>query len=121
MYAPRFFVLQLECIDRDLANLMRECGQSCAAFVTAFNPASELVPEASNHVADAALRDKLKVLGRPFYRCVSRDPANVWPDELGYLVLGLAQAEVRSLGESFGQNAILWADADAVTRLVLLR
>ncbi|MBI0412378.1 MAG: DUF3293 domain-containing protein, partial [Nitrosospira sp.] len=41
--------------------------------------------------------------------------------EKGFLAVGVDLVTAQRLGDQYGQNAILWADEDAVPRLVLLR
>ncbi|SHL69343.1 Protein of unknown function [Nitrosospira sp. Nsp11] len=49
------------------------------------------------------------------------DPCGKWPAEKSFLALGLDLKESSALGKEFGQNAIVWAGADAIPRLILLR
>ena len=48
------------------------------------------------------------------------DPSGEWPAEKSFLALGLDLETSRALGREFGQNAIVWAGADAIPRLILL-
>ena len=52
---------------------------------------------------------------------VGRHPANQWPGEVSYLILGLTLDAAKTLGTRLEQNAIVWSGADAVPRLILLR
>jgi hypothetical protein len=52
---------------------------------------------------------------------IGTNPSGTWLGEAGYLALGLDLASSRHIGEKFLQNAIIWADEDAVPRLILLR
>jgi hypothetical protein len=49
------------------------------------------------------------------------DPSGNWPAEKSFLALGLDLEVSRALGAEFQQNAVLWANADAIPRLILLR
>jgi hypothetical protein len=49
------------------------------------------------------------------------DITDTWPGERSFLVLGLDLETSMLLGRDFGQNALVWADEDAIPRLILLR
>jgi hypothetical protein len=100
--------------------LARELGThnaSCAAFVTAYNPGSELQPDASNRLRNAELLRTIQ--GRPYLVVDAIAPDGRWPVEKGYLVFGLEKESALNIGKAFGQVAILWAGADAVPAIVL--
>ncbi|MCX5765118.1 MAG: hypothetical protein NTU67_10940 [Gemmatimonadetes bacterium] len=44
-----------------------------------------------------------------------------WPAELSWFALGLTLSAAREIGTTFDQDAIVWADSDAVPQLILLR
>ena len=48
-------------------------------------------------------------------------PAGAWPRELSYFALGIDEGAARQLGRRFDQDAVVWAGADAVPKLLLLR
>ncbi len=73
--------------------------------------------------ACAALRDRLdSYVARPdqIIEGMGIDPSGKWPAEKSFLALGLDLETSRALGREFGQNAIVWAGADAIPRLILL-
>jgi hypothetical protein len=51
----------------------------------------------------------------------SSDSIGTWPGEKSFLVLGLDLETAIRLGREFRQNALVWADEDAIPRLILLR
>jgi Protein of unknown function (DUF3293) len=100
--------------------LARELGNhnaSCAAFVTAYNPGSELQPDTSNRLRNAEMLRMVQ--DRPFLVVDAIAPDGRWPVEKGYLVFGLEKERALHIGRAFGQVAILWAGADAVPEVVL--
>jgi hypothetical protein len=103
-----------------LADLYRRHGAATAAFITAFTPYSQPVPEAQNVSANARLRDDLTAAGARLFDAVGSDPAGSWK-EPSFLALGLSREEAEALGRAHRQNAIVFADADAIPELLLLR
>jgi hypothetical protein len=94
-----------------------------SGIVTAFNPASRLLPRDANLRADAALRARLDALGLPAHRTLARatgDDAHAW-DEPGWCVPGEVRAAVVRLGAELGQNGVLWIDAAGEVTIVCTR
>ena len=89
-------------------------------FITACNPWGKELVSAGNLRLHADLGRTLERLGLEHIEGIGQHPSNGWPGEPGYLVFGVAREAVRNMGRALQQNAILWSDADAVPRLVLL-
>lgn len=96
-------------------------GVSCSGFLTACNPCSRRCDEAINAARQESLFRLLDTSGRTVLPGVGIDPAGDWPGEDSFLVPGLELPQAQELGRQFEQNAIVWADADCVPRLILLR
>jgi len=90
-------------------------------FLTACNPHSVRQAAASNAEAHTRLARELRSRSLAFAEGIGEHPCNGWPGEESFLVFGLALEAAKVLGAQFGQNAIVWASADAVPRLVMLR
>lgn len=78
----------------------------------------------ANDAVCAQLRDELisrAAHPEQIIKGESRDPSGAWPEEKSFLALGLDLETSQVLGREFGQNAIVWAGADAIPRLILLR
>jgi hypothetical protein len=118
---PQPFAMQVDVPCPALARLHRASGVRCSAFLTAHNPRSEPTTAAMNRAAQARLRRHLRGAGLAWRAGFARDPAGAWPDEPSLLVLGLPRNDAEALARAFGQNALLWAGADALPRLVLVR
>jgi hypothetical protein len=93
----------------------------CAAFVTACNPLGARLDAACNAQRQATLAQEIARQGRVACDGIGEDPSGEWPGEPSLLVLGLARSAAQALGRQFQQNAILWAAADAIPELILLR
>lgn len=116
----RGFVLRVGQHSPPLAQLYSAEGVNCSAFITACNPASQRLSDAANASRQVQLEAELAARGLHWLPAVGEHPSNQWPGERSVLVLGLPLEQARRLGRQFGQNALVWADADAVPELVLL-
>lgn len=115
------FTLQIGVPSLPLRALHSALSVDASAFVTACNPFSTDVGMAANAKRHAELGAELARRGLAHVEGVGQHPANRWPGEESYLVLGITLAAARVLGENLDQNAIVWSGADAVPQLILLR
>ncbi|MGQ0529901.1 MAG: DUF3293 domain-containing protein [Panacagrimonas sp.] len=115
------FELGLDLRSPELANLMRAQALWGAAFITAWNPLGARLSLLENRLRQQRLLADLQAGGlRPIEGC-GLDADGAWGGEDSLLVLGLTRDRACALGRRHEQNAILWADADAIPRLLLLR
>jgi hypothetical protein len=115
------FVLRVDERSTALAAAHKRLRTDCSAFITACNPLSEDVGAAFNAQLHAELGLSLRRRGLAYIEGVGQHPSNQWPGEPSYLVFGLKLEAAKTLGRTLRQNAIIWSDADAVPRLILLR
>lgn len=105
-----------------LERSMRGVGLECAMFLTAWNPNGERLPPDRNRSRHRRLIDELQAAGRMWMPGAGLDPTGTWPDEeVSVLVPGVDRVAACDWGRRYDQNAVLWAGADAVPRLLLLR
>ncbi|WP_350282638.1 DUF3293 domain-containing protein [Nitrosomonas sp.] len=114
-------VLQIGCQSAPLAALLQATGNRSAVYVTACNPAGELVSPQENQFAMARLYEKLLCYSNHIYRGAGIDPDGKWPAEESLLALGIDLSTAKKIGDEFGQNALIWIDSDAIPCLILLR
>ncbi len=93
----------------------------CSAYVTACNPFSQIFDDEVNAERHAALRRELGQRSLASIEGLGQHPSNQWPGEASYLIFGLTLEAAKTLGTRLEQNAIVWAGADAVPQLILLR
>ena len=104
-----------------LADLYRTHAVNSAAFLTAWNPEGNLQNESANREAFARLQERVTPLSVKVISGFGEDPDGAWAGEESLLALGLGRETSCEIGAEFRQNAIVWAGADAVPELILLR
>lgn len=104
-----------------LATLYGKHAVEAAAVITAWNPRSEPKTKPENAAAQDRLVAERDRKGLAHLLGEGADPTGQWPPEESRLVLGIDLADAATLGKQFEQNGIVWAGADAVPTLILLR
>lgn len=115
------FTLRVDEASPELLDRYRQFRVNCSAFITACNPYSVCVDDAENQARQAELAKELSSRGLTFIDGVGQHPSNNWPGEISILALGMDLEAAKALGNRYEQNAILWAGADGVPLLILLR
>jgi len=115
------FTLRVDEPSAALAAAHGRCRANCSAYITACNPYSESVGAASNAERHADFALELARRSLAHIEGIGQHPSNEWLGEASYLVFGMALEAARTMGRALKQNAIVWSDADAVPRLILLR
>ena len=121
MIEPFPFTLRIGNHSTELTEVYKNMGVSSAGYLSAWNPYSLENTAEDNAAAQLFLIQSLSLEGYPTLRALGVDPSGEWPGEESVFVPGLDLERAKSLGIKFGQNAIVWADSDAVPQLVLLR
>ena len=114
------FVLELGRPCEPLARLYRERRKATAAFISAYNPYSQATDPALNEAANERLRVDLEAAGCTVLAALGSNREGTW-QEASFLALGLGREAAMALGRHYRQNAIVFAEADAVPELLLLR
>ncbi len=105
----------------ELDALLAGHGVHAWAFVTAWNPASRLLPDAENAARQRQLRDDLAALCLTSFPGRGVPDRGDWPPEASLLVLGLAEDDARRLGRKHGQNAVVIGKRGEAARLAWCR
>ena len=103
----------------DLDDLLENYNCTEWAFITAYNPFSNILSDEENWERHKQLKENLRE-----YCCfegegVGDDPS--WNPERSFLILGISEEDAVDLGEKFQQNAIVVGELKQVARLVLLK
>jgi hypothetical protein len=115
------FTLRVGEASAALAAAQKRHRVDCSAYITACNPFSQILDEDANAERHAALGRELSQRSLASIEGVGQHPSNQWPGEASHLIFGLTLEAAKTLGNRLEQNAILWAGADAVPQLILLR
>lgn len=115
------FSLTIGAHSEDLARAHEARRVSCSVLITSDNPASTQVSPEENAAARQALLLELKNRNLSWCEGEGVHPSGDWPSEKSVMVWGLGRDGAADLGAKFGQDAVVWSDADAVPRLLLIR
>jgi hypothetical protein len=92
---------------------------SSAAFITAWNPLSQIQTDDENRAAQKRLLRAIKTLGLTSLDGVGRASDSDWAED-SLLVLGISLEQATALARDFRQHAFVWADGDGIPRLALV-
>jgi hypothetical protein len=106
---------------KELASAHKSHRVECSAFITAWNPFSQILSLENNLVRQDALAEELARRSLSYVEGLGKHKSNQWPGEESFLVFGLTLEAAKTLGSKLEQNAIVWSGKDAVPQLILLR
>lgn len=121
VFAQTSFDLSVDDKSEPLLELFKLHDRHSAAFLTAWNPGSRPTSEEENRRAAARMEAELTRRNLPWIAGIGVDPSGEWPGEESVLVLGIDRETAIAVGYQFEQNAIVWADADGIPRLIVLQ
>jgi hypothetical protein len=111
------FELRIDAACPALADWLAERGEDCFAIITACNPGGEVADAGRNAERQSALEcDLLEGNYEPYAAENVPDSAD-WPVEESCFVPDIALDDALALAEDYGQNAIVWGNADGIPRL----
>ena len=114
------FILNVGKVSKELKTFFKKNNAFNATFITAWNPYGKSLPDNENNARNEKLKNELILRSLKFIDGFGQDPIGQWPSEDSFLVFGLDLEASKNLGDQFKQNAIVWADTDAVPKLILL-
>lgn len=90
-----------------LDELLLQKGVKTAAFITAYNPQSQIVAQKLNRQRQQLLNQKIISAGYQSLPGYSTDEQGLWPVEKSSLVFGISTEDARGLALFFNQAAYL--------------
>lgn len=120
-FTEPLLTLKVSQSNSQLIELHQQHQAPSSAFITAWNPYSELMSDEENTKRQDKLIASIKERGFAYYLGEGKDPSGEWPGEASILILGISLDEAKELGNEWGQNAIIWTGADGVPQLILLK
>lgn len=112
--------LRIGWANENLKGLLEVFDATTAAFITAFNPYSEVLSDEGNEQAQNQLRLDIENLGCEGVLGYGQDVAEEWPREQSFLAVGITESQAEALADKYGQNGYVWigsTDALPVLRL----
>jgi hypothetical protein len=103
----------------ELDDLLAGQGVTTWAYVTAFNPGSQLLPADENVLRHRELERLLASLGFEAYPGQGIGDDGQWPPEASFLVLGIRRTDAVRLGLRFGQTAVVYGELGHEAELVV--
>lgn len=102
----------------DLDRYLAEHGDQSWAFITAYNPRSQLMPPTQNRQRLEQMVEDLKRQGYSLLPGVGVGDDGLWPPETSVLVLNISREAAQRLGCEYGQNALLFGTIGQKVELV---
>ena len=119
-HGQEVYLLKVGEVNHALSSLLQSYGASSAAFLTAYNPYSQMRSPAENQAEHEKLLAELAQAGIETVDGLGTDPHDEWDAEPSVLALGLTRSHAEQLADQYGQNAFLWiANACALVNLKL--
>jgi hypothetical protein len=104
----------------ELVEMHRRHGVECSAFIAAWNPRSQPLSASENERRDCDLVNLLSNWSIASVEGIGQHTSGGC-SETSRLILGLPLIRATVLGHRLEQNAIVWAGADGISNLIVLR
>jgi len=104
--------------------LAAACKNNCvesSAYITACNPNSKTLDDATNADRQNSLRQELIERNLAFLEGEGKHPSSEWPGEASFLIFGIDLEAASDLSKRMQQDAFVWSGPDWVPQLILLR
>ena len=92
-----------------------------SAYITACNPNSKPLDDATNAELHTSLRRELTERNLAFIEGVGKHPLSGWPGEASFLIFGIDVETARALSRRSQQDAFVWVGPDWLPQLILLK
>lgn len=99
-------------VSAELVALMTFWGVETAAFMTAFNPFSELLDLQENESRQQKMWAEIEVTCPKVFPGMGQDLLGEWPHEPSLLALGISIEEAERVADRYEQNAFIWTTSE---------
>ncbi len=120
VYAADPFVLKIGEPSVEIAKWFKDKNYDRAAYITAWNPLGEKVPDYINQVSEKKLVLEVESRNLFYLRGDSIDPLGGWVDEPSILIFGILFGPAKKLAKRYRQNGFVYIDSDTKPQLILL-
>ncbi len=121
MFGDPPFTLQIGTRSPSLIEMHDRHQVRYSAFLTAWNPFSRLIDQATNSAMQQDLTETLARRELVGISGLGQHPSNQWPAEESLLILGIDLEVAKILAKQYEQNAFVWNSEDGIPQLILLR
>ncbi len=118
VYSPQISI-RVGQANKELDNLLLENNCNSYAFVTAYNPYSELKTKEENQKMNELLHQELKNQYQ-LYDGEGVGEDSSWEPEKSFLILGIDYEKARAIGKKYSQNAIVFGHLGEKPELLVL-
>lgn len=115
------FILKIGICSNQLMRLYESENCNSAAFITAYNPGSNELPNEVNEARNKKLEALISSMSYPVVHGAGKCADDNGRGEVSLLILGMDKEMASDIGKQFEQNAIVWCASDAVPQLILLK
>ena len=119
-YIVEDIVIQVGKKNEKLDNLLIENNCTTYAFITAYNPLSELLTAEQNELRHKQLINYVETRGYKFVLGYGEGTKG-WPNEMSLLIIDISKEEAIACGIAFNQKAIIFGQLRASTSLLMLQ
>ena len=112
------FVLKIGQYSEELKQLFTNRNLSTAAFITAYNPFSQQLPDDENLERQEKLVKEIQSRGLNLLQGLGQDPDHKWEGEPSLLILDIALEAAKKLARTYEQNAFVWCDESCTPQLI---
>ncbi len=119
VHATSHFTLRIDDPSAACDALLAAYGADGAAFLTAWNPFSQSLPDAVNHAAQARLAADLTPVSTAILTGEGKGRIGNWPPEPSLFAIGITEADATRLAQACRQNAYVWIARGQPARLVI--
>ena len=110
------------CIDENnvlLDALLSKQDAKSWAYITAYNPFSQTLTDATNDARHLQLLHSVAAFSS--FEGEGKGANESWPPEKSLLILGISKEQAIAIGNEYEQNAIVYGEAGQAAQLLLLR
>ena len=103
---------------KELNSYLIQKGVNSWAYITAYNPFSEVLSEEDNEKRNSELLEDIKK-DYDYKDGIGVDPKGEWEGEKSFLILGIKKNDAMTLAMKYNQNAIIYGEIGSLAELII--
>lgn len=89
------------------------------AFITAYNPYSEILTDEENYVLNKKLEDSAVELEYIYFRGIGLNPSGKWKGEKSIAIVNISKDSASKISKMYKQNAFVYLKRNEIAQLVI--